>query len=123
LKKILVVDDEIDVISLFQQTFRKEIKNSEMDLSFAHSAEEALQFLDIHQHEAILILSDINMPGKSGLDLLREVKQKAPQPPPVVILITAYGDSETYNVAKSLGSDEFLTKPIDFVALKSLLLQ
>ena len=74
--KILVVDDEHDVKVLFEQRFRKEIKNTEMDFVFAFSGEEALVYLDSHEHEAVLILSDINMPGMSGLDLLNHIKQK-----------------------------------------------
>ena len=65
--KILVVDDETDVKSLFEQRFRKEIKNKECEFAFAFSGEEALSFMQDHEHEAVLILSDINMPGMSGL--------------------------------------------------------
>ena len=68
-----------------------------------------------------LILSDINMPGMSGLELLDHIKQKYHKPPPVVMMITAYGDAENYNMAKSLGADDFLTKPVDFASLKEKL--
>lgn len=119
--KILVVDDEKDVQVLFEQRFRKEIKNNEVDFVFAFSGEEALSYLNIHQHEAVLILSDINMPGMSGLDLLEHIKQKYHKPPPVVMMITAYGDAENYDTAKRLGADDFLTKPVDFAALKEKL--
>ena len=119
--KILVVDDEHDVKVLFEQRFRKEIKNTEMDFVFAFSGEEALVYLDSHEHEAVLILSDINMPGMSGLDLLNHIKQKYHKPPPVVMMITAYGDAENYNRAKALGADDFLTKPVDFTVLKEKL--
>ena len=119
--KILVVDDEHDVKDLFEQRFRKEIKNTEMDFVFAFSGEEALVYLDSHEHEAVLILSDINMPGMSGLDLLNYIKQKYHKPPPVVMMITAYGDAENYNRAKALGADDFLTKPVDFTVLKEKL--
>ncbi len=119
--KILVVDDEQDVKVLFEQRFRKEIKNNEVDFVFAFSGEEALSYLNIHQHEAVLILSDINMPGMSGLDLLEHIKQKYHKPPPVVMMITAYGDAENYDIAKRLGADDFLTKPVDFAALKEKL--
>lgn len=119
--KILVVDDEHDVKVLFEQRFRKEIKNTEMDFAFAFSGEEALVYLDSHEHEAVLILSDINMPGMSGLDLLNHIKQKYHKPPPVVMMITAYGDAENYNRAKALGADDFLTKPVDFTVLKEKL--
>ena len=119
--KILVVDDEKDMQMLFEQRFRKEIRGHEMEFVFTYSAEEALNYLNQHVHEAVLILSDINMPGMSGLELLREIKTKFEQPPPIVIMITAYGDPENYNQAMKLGADDFLTKPIDFALLKEKL--
>ena len=119
--KILVVDDEKDMQTLFQQRFRKEIKQELAEFAFANSGEEALRYLENHHHEAVLILSDINMPGMSGLELLQHIKQKYATPPPVVMMITAYGDSENYNNAMALGADDFLTKPIDFHLLKDKL--
>jgi two-component system, chemotaxis family, chemotaxis protein CheY len=119
--KILVVDDEKDVQTLFEQRFRKEIRSNEMDFIFAFSGEDALIYLNQHEHEAVLILSDINMPGMSGLELLKHIKQKYHKPPPVVMMITAYGDAENFNMAKELGADDFLTKPVDFTALKQKL--
>lgn len=119
--KILVVDDERDVQILFEQRFRKEIKTGEMELVFAFSGEEALEFMRDHEHEAVLILSDINMPGMSGLELLQHIKEKYEKPPPIVMMITAYGDDENYNHAMKLGADDFLTKPVDFNALKEKL--
>jgi two-component system, chemotaxis family, chemotaxis protein CheY len=119
--KILVVDDEVDVRGLFEQRFRKEIRNGEMEFVFAFSGEEALIYLTRHEHEAVLILSDINMPGMSGLELLGHIKQKYLKPPPIVMMITAYGDADNYNAAKTLGADDFLTKPVDFVMLKNKL--
>jgi CheY-like chemotaxis protein len=119
--KILVVDDEHDVKILFEQRFRKEIKNNEIEFVFAFSGEEALFYLNGHKHEAVLILSDINMPGMSGLELLEHIKQKYHEPPPVVMMITAFGDAENYNTAKRLGADDFLTKPVDFSSLKEKL--
>lgn len=121
--KILVVDDEKDVQLLFEQRFRKEIKNGELELAFAFSGEEALEFKQIHEHEAILILSDINMPGMSGLELLRRIKEKYEKPPPIVMMITAYGDDENYNHAMQLGANDFLNKPLDFNLLKEKLNQ
>ena len=121
--KILVVDDETDVQILFQQRFRKEIRKGELNFVFAFSGEEALKTLDEMQQEAVLILSDINMPGMSGLELLEEIKSGATQPPPVVMMITAYGDEENFNTAKRLGADDFLTKPVDFKLLKDKLIQ
>ena len=119
--KILVVDDEQDVQILFQQRFRKEIREHSIDFVFAFSGEEALGYLNNNVHEAVLILSDINMPGMSGLELLREIKQHHYSPPPMVMMITAYGDAENYNQAMTLGADDFLTKPLDFTVLKEKL--
>lgn len=119
--KILVVDDEKDVQTLFEQRFRKEIRDKEMEFVFAFSGEEALMYLNQHEHEAVLILSDINMPGMSGLELLGHIKQKYHKPPPVVMMITAYGDKENYDSAMKLGADDFLTKPLEFNLLKEKL--
>lgn len=119
--KILVVDDETDVKVLFEQRFRKEIRSGEMNFLFAFSGEQALEYLKANEHEAVLILSDINMPGMSGLELLREIKEKYEKPPPVVMMITAYGDLDNYNQAMKLGADDFLTKPVDFTLLKEKL--
>ena len=119
--KILVVDDEKDIKYLFQQRFRREIRNGEFYFVFAFSGEEALGYLKDHPHEAVLILSDINMPGMSGLELLGEIKQNYNEPPPVVMMITAYGDEENFNTAKRLGADDFLTKPVEFNVLKEKL--
>ena len=119
--KILVVDDETDVKALFEQRFRKEIRNGETEFAFAYTGEGALNYLNQLNHEAVLILSDINMPGMSGLELLKQIKEKYETPPPVVMMITAYGDKENYNTAMKLGADDFLTKPIDFTVLKDKL--
>jgi len=119
--KILVVDDEKDMETLFQQRFRKEIRDHEVQFAFASSGEDALRYLSQLQHEAVLILSDINMPGMSGLELLKRIKEKYENPPPVVMMITAYGDTDNYNQAMKLGADEFLTKPVDFNLLKEKL--
>ena len=120
--KILVVDDETDVRLLFEQRFRREIRSGEFQFSFAYSGEEALAFLNGHPSEVVLILSDINMPGMSGLELLRRVKQELiPPPPPLVMMLTAYGDTETHDQAMQLGANDFLVKPVDFAALKEKL--
>lgn len=116
--KILVVDDEQDIQPLFQQRFRKEIKSGNIVFEFAYSGEQALDIMKNINHEAVLILSDINMPGMSGLELLDEIKQKHHTPPPVVMMITAYGDAENHKRAMDLGADDFLTKPVDFMLLK-----
>ncbi len=119
--KILVVDDEKDMQALFEQRFRKEIRDQKVSFAFANSGEEALSYLYGHNHEAVLILSDINMPGMSGLELLKHIKQKYSTPPPIVMMITAYGDSDNYHQAMQLGADDFLTKPLDFTLLKGKL--
>jgi CheY-like chemotaxis protein len=119
--KILVVDDEKDMQTLFEQRFRREIRTGDMQFAFAFSGEEALNYVHKHEHEVVLILSDINMPGMSGLVLLEKIKQEFSIPPPVVMMITAYGDSENYSRAMQLGADDFLTKPVDFVLLKEKL--
>ena len=119
--KILVVDDETDVKTLFEQRFRKEIKTGEVDFVFAFLGEEALTYLNSNNHEAVLILSDINMPGMSGLELLKRIKQKYNEPPPLVMMITAYGDAENRKSAEDLGADDFLVKPLDFTDLKERL--
>ena len=119
--KILVVDDEKDIQVLFEQRFRKEIKSGEVEFIFSFSGEDALIQLNRWEHEAMLILSDINMPGMSGLQLLENVKKKYMKPPPVVMMITAYGDAENLRIATELGADDFLTKPVDFIKLKEKL--
>ncbi|MDB5008654.1 MAG: response regulator [Mucilaginibacter sp.] len=119
--KILVVDDEADVQPLFLQRFRKEIKNGEFDFSFALSGEEALSYLHNGHSEIVLILSDINMPGMSGIELLTRIRHEHEEPPPVVMMITAYGDEENHRQAMENGANDFLTKPLDFNLLKEKL--
>ena len=119
--KILVVDDELDIKDLFLKRFRKEIKNKEIDFAFANSGEEALKFMEENKRKVVIILSDINMPGMSGLQLLKFIKEEYEKPPPAVMMITAYGDVENYNEAMKLGADDFLTKPVDFNNLKEKL--
>lgn len=116
--KILVVDDEKDIKTLFEQRFRKEIRDKNFEFAFAFSGEDALGCIEKYKHEAVLILSDINMPGMSGLDLLERIKQENHTPPPFVMMITAYGDKENFERAMQLGADDFLTKPVDFNLLK-----
>lgn len=120
--KILVVDDEADVQPLFLQRFRKEIRNNEIEFNFALSGEAALNFLHDKHSEVVLILSDINMPGMSGIELLTHIREDFPTPPPpVVMMITAYGDEENHRQAMEKGADDFLTKPLDFSLLKEKL--
>ncbi len=114
---ILVVDDEPDVELLFRQHFRKDLRAGRFTMEFPRSADAALQRItDARDVTLILILSDINMPGMSGLDLLPRVKTARPEVP--VIMITAYGDAETERKAREGGAEGFLTKPIDFDALR-----
>ena len=115
--KILIVDDETDVEPLFMQRFRKDIREQQIQFHFAFSGEDALNFLSsLQPFDIVLVLSDINMPGMTGLELLRQTKQKFPQLR--VMMVTAYGDNANYEKAMSFGADEFLTKPIDFNLLK-----
>jgi CheY-like chemotaxis protein len=115
--RVMVVDDEPDIQFMFQQKFRKETKAGRIALQFASSGEEALsQLTNSKPAEIVLILTDINMPGMSGLDLLRELRQRYALIK--VFLITAYNDEEKYRTAKSYGCDEYFTKPIDFDILK-----
>ncbi len=115
--KVLVVDDERDVEFLFRQKFRKEIRRGEIDLDFAFSGEEALDMLnDGGRADLVLVLSDINMPGMNGLELLRRIKST---PPPIpVCMMTAYGSDDYRKRASDYGSDGYLTKPVDFDELK-----
>jgi len=119
--KILVVDDEADVQPLFLQRFRREIKAHEFEFDFALSGEEALAYLKARHSEVVLILSDINMPGMSGIELLSRIRHDYETPPPVVMMITAYGDEENHRQAMQNGANDFLTKPLDFNLLKEKL--
>jgi CheY-like chemotaxis protein len=117
---ILVVDDEPDVPDLFRQRFRREARQGTYVLHFAASGEEALrQLADDIEPELIVILSDINMPGMDGLELLRQVKQRWPDLP--VMMVTAYGDDERRRRAAEFGAAQFITKPVDFDHLKTQL--
>lgn len=119
--KILVVDDEADVQPLFLQRFRKEIRDHELEFDFALSGEEALTYLKTKNSEVVLILSDINMPGMSGIELLSKIRHDYETPPPIVMMITAYGDEENHRQALQNGANDFLTKPLDFALLKEKL--
>jgi CheY-like chemotaxis protein len=115
---ILVVDDEPDVELLFRQQFRHDLRAGRFTMEFAQSAPEALQRItDATGASIILILSDINMPGMTGLELLPKAKALRPDIP--VIMITAYGDAQTKQKALENGAEALLTKPIDFAALRS----
>ena len=119
---ILVVDDEPDVALLFRQQFRREIRDGTYVMHVANSGEMALEQLGGGiEPTLIVILSDINMPGMDGLQLLEAIKQRFPALP--VMMVTAYGDDERRRRASELGAAEFLTKPVDFDALKAQLRQ
>jgi CheY-like chemotaxis protein len=115
---ILVVDDESDVETLFRQQFRRDLRAGRFTMDFAQSGDSALQRIsEAADASLILILSDINMPGMSGLELLPKAKAARPDVP--VIMITAYGDADTRRKALEGGAEALLTKPVDFVALRS----
>ena len=115
---ILVVDDEPDVEVLFRQQFRRDLRGGRFTMEFAQSAPIALQRLnDAGDRSLILILSDINMPGMSGLELLPQAREARPDVP--IIMITAYGDAETKRKALEGGAEALLTKPIDFATLRN----
>jgi CheY-like chemotaxis protein len=117
---ILVVDDEPDVAELFRQRFRHEARQGTYVLHFAGSGSEALNRLAAGiKPTLVAVLSDINMPGMDGLELLGEIKQRRPDLP--VMMVTAYGDDERRRKARELGALEFITKPVDFDRLKSQL--
>lgn len=115
---ILVVDDESDVETLFRQHLRRETRAGRFELRFALSASAALEAIAAAgDRQIVLILSDINMPGMTGLDLLSHIK--AERPNLQVVMITAYGDADTRRKALQLGARGLFTKPIDFAALKA----
>jgi CheY-like chemotaxis protein len=114
---ILVVDDEPDVADLFRQQFRRELRAGRFVLDFAMSAEGAIERVSRRDDaDLILVFSDINMPGMTGLELLPHVRQARPDVP--VIMITAYGDAETRRLALEGGAAGLLVKPIDFALLR-----
>lgn len=116
--RIMVVDDEHDVEPLFRQRFRKEIREGQIDFHFTFSGEGALEYLDTAKAaDLVLILSDINMPGINGIELLRILKEKYSHLK--VFMITAYDDKDNYEKAIKYGAEEYLTKPIDFERLKN----
>ena len=114
---VLVVDDEPDVEALFRQQFRRDLRAQRFIMDFANSAADALlRIAGTIEQSLILILSDINMPGMTGLEMLPKVKEMRPEVP--VIMITAYGDADTKRKALESGASGLLTKPIDFTLLR-----
>ena len=116
---ILVVDDEPDVEALFRQQFRRDLRAARFKMDFARSGVQALRIVAEAEASLILILSDVNMPGMSGLDLLLKARQARPDVP--VIMITAYGDPETLREATERGAAGLFTKPIDFPELRVMI--
>ena len=115
--RILMVDDEPDAQELFRQNFRREIRKGVYSFDFALSGEDALEVLKTGEPpRVVLVLSDINMPGMSGIELLAEIRREWPDVG--VFMITAYGDAATEQKARGLGAERFLTKPVDFGRLK-----
>jgi two-component system, response regulator, stage 0 sporulation protein F len=115
--KIMIVDDERDVEILFRQQFRKEVKEGRVELCYAFSGEEALDYLQtVNPSDVVCILSDINMPGITGLELLKVVKERYPNIR--VSMVTAYGDEVNFKAAMSTGAEHYFTKPIDFEHVK-----
>jgi CheY-like chemotaxis protein len=120
--KILIVDDEKDVQFLFERKFRKEQRSGEFDMHFAYSGEEALELLKRPEMADVkLVLTDINMPGMSGIDLLRILKEQSSNLP--VVIITAYDDAKNRMAAYRYGANDYINKPIDFVKLKEKILR
>lgn len=116
-RKVMVVDDEEDIQSLFKQKFRKEIREGKIEFQFALSAEAALDYLrNYGETSVVLILSDINMPGMNGLELLKIIKRDFLSLK--VFMITAYGDEETHKQAMDDGADDYINKPVNFDSLK-----
>jgi DNA-binding NtrC family response regulator len=119
--KIMVVDDEEDIQLLFRQKFRREIKKGEIEFHFAFSAKEAIDYLQSQDGACVvLILSDINMPGMNGLELLKIIKETFPNLK--VFMITAYGDEENYRLAMEYGANDYINKPVEFDSLKEKIL-
>jgi DNA-binding NtrC family response regulator len=116
-ERILMVDDEPDAQELFRQNFRREIRTGVYTFDFVFSGESALELLNGRKPpKVVMVLSDINMPGMSGMELLAEIHKNWPELG--VFMITAYGDNATEVRASELGAIRFLTKPIDFAVLK-----
>ncbi len=118
--KLIVVDDESDVQILFMQRFRREIKTGEMEIQFALNGRSALKLLEsLEDRNNYHVLTDINMPEMTGIELLREIKERYPDLK--VIVITAYGDAQNFDNAKKFGAEDYFTKPLEFDVLKAKL--
>ncbi|MCC6817091.1 MAG: response regulator [Saprospiraceae bacterium] len=120
---ILVIDDEHDVSWLFNQKFRKQIKDRSLQFCYAESAEEALQILIEKQPNINLVFTDLNMPGMTGFEFLRKLNQNSYIQNITTYVMSAYSDPENMNMAKDLGAAGFITKPLDFDYIKAILFQ
>jgi CheY-like chemotaxis protein len=118
--KVLVVDDEKDVEFLFRLQFRKELRAGKIEMHFAFSGDEALAFMKkLDPFDLVLLMSDINMPGMTGLELVKAAKQLFPGLR--IVMITAYNDEHNRKVASNNGASAFLTKPVNFDMLRELI--
>ncbi len=119
---VLAVDDEPAALTIIQRLFRKESKSGDIKIDCANTAQQALEILNSQRGtDIVLILSDVNMPGMSGIELLAAIRQKNPSPPPFVFVISAY--NERAEEAKRFGADSFFPKPLDMDALKTRVLE
>ena len=119
--KILVVDDEKDIKALFEPGFRKAIQEKKAEFVSAFFCDKALRYLTQHQHEAVLILSDINISGMSGFELHQKINERFHSPTTIIMMITACGDKENYDNALRMGADNFFSKPNAFALFKQKL--
>lgn len=119
--KILVVDDETSMSRLFEQRFRKEIRDGDVSFKYASSGEQALEVLQANSADLVMILSDINMPGMSGLELLRSLRKRGVRLP--IYMISAYENESYQKQSEELGADGFIPKPLDFESIRSLILR
>ncbi len=117
--KLIVVDDESDVQLLFLQRFRKEIKSGKVEIRFALNGHSALKLLESFENRNSYVLTDINMPEMTGIELLRKIKESYPNQK--VIIITAYSDTQNYNNAMKFGAADYFIKPLEFDLLKAKL--
>ncbi len=120
---ILIIDDEQDIKPLFEQRYKKEIAEGMFNFEFVFSSDEAIDYINEHDSELILILSDIKMPGKNGIELLKDIRKL--NQTTSIYMITAYDDEMNYKLSIENGANKYLVKPIDFLELKKdiLLLQ